>query len=135
MAKVKDGKVCLITGATSGVGKAVARDLAEMGVIVVGVGCDKIRCTEANREIRISSGNERVEFLVTDLSNVDQVRGLAQEFKDKYEKLDVLINNAGAYFLRRELNPQGFEITWALNQLSYFLLTCYYLNKLLPVHQ
>ena len=118
-----NGKVCLITGATSGVGRATASDLAEMGATVIGVGRDSIRCAEVSSEIRKSSGNPSVEFLVADLSNQDQVRQLVRDFKTRYERLDVLINNAGAFFLRRKLSPQGIEMTWALNHLNYFLLT------------
>jgi retinol dehydrogenase-12 len=117
------GKVCLITGATSGVGKVTAQALAGMGGRVIGVGRDPKRCTEAGTEIRVTTGNQEVDFLIADLSVLAQVRRLAQEFKDRYSHLDVLVNNAGAFFLRRKITPEGFEKTWALNQLSYFLLT------------
>jgi len=105
------GKVCLITGATSGVGKATASELAEMGATVIGVGRDCIRCAEVCSEIRNSSGNPSVEFLVADLSNQDQVRQLVKDFEARSERLDVLINNAGAFFLWRKLSPQGIEMT------------------------
>ncbi|MBE9473403.1 MAG: SDR family oxidoreductase [Chloroflexi bacterium] len=117
------GKVCLITGATSGVGRATASELAEMGAAVIGVGRDSIKCTDVSSEIRNSSGNPNVEFLVADLSNQDQVRQLVRDFEARFDRLDVLINNAGAFFLRRKLSPQGIEMTWALNHLNYFLLT------------
>lgn len=123
MAGGMKGKICLITGATSGVGKAAANQLADMGAVVIGVGRDSDRCAEVRKEIRNSTGNSRVEFLLWDLSDLNQVRGLAQEFLVKYERLDVLINNAGSFFLWRKLNPQGIEMTWALNHLNYFLLT------------
>ncbi len=125
------GKVCLVTGATSGVGKAAASELAGMDATVIGVGRDRTRCSEVSKEIRDSTGNSSVEFLLSDLSNQDRVRGLAQEFKGKYERLDVLINNAGAFFLRRKLSPQGIEMTWALNHLNYFLLTNLLLEQII----
>jgi NAD(P)-dependent dehydrogenase (short-subunit alcohol dehydrogenase family) len=99
------GKVCLITGATSGVGKATASKLAEMGATVIGVGRDSFRCADARADIRNSSANPNVEFLVADLSNQDQVRQLARDFKAMFKRLDVLINNAGAFFLWRKLSP------------------------------
>jgi NAD(P)-dependent dehydrogenase (short-subunit alcohol dehydrogenase family) len=104
------GKICLITGATSGVGKATARALAQMGATVVGVGRDQTRCTEAAEEIQQVSGNPKVEFLLADLSDQDQVRQLVDVFKSRYERLDVLINNAGAFFLWRKVSAQGIEL-------------------------
>jgi NAD(P)-dependent dehydrogenase (short-subunit alcohol dehydrogenase family) len=123
LAEKMNGKICLITGATSGVGKATAHGLAELGATVVGVGRDKVKCERASSEIRKVSGNPNIEFLLADLSDQDQVRQLAIDFKARYSKLDVLINNAGAFFLRRKLSAQGIEMTWALNHLCYFLLT------------
>jgi NAD(P)-dependent dehydrogenase (short-subunit alcohol dehydrogenase family) len=118
-----EGKICLITGATSGVGRATACGLAELGAIVIGVGRDQTRCDQAAAEIRQVSGNRQVEFLLADLSDQEQVRQLAEEFQARYSRLDVLVNNAGAFFLRRKLSAQGIEMTLALNHLSYFLLT------------
>lgn len=120
--KMQD-KICLITGATSGVGKAAARGLSKMGATIVGVGRDQTRCTEAAAEIRQDSGNPRIEFMLADLSDQNQVRRLADELIASYSRLDVLVNNAGAFFLRRKVSVQGIEMTWALNHLSYFLLT------------
>jgi NAD(P)-dependent dehydrogenase (short-subunit alcohol dehydrogenase family) len=117
------GKTCLITGASSGVGKATAQALAEKGAAVIGVGRNPERCAEVGAEIQAISGNHKVDFLIADLSVLAQVRRLASEIKDRYSRLDVLINNAGAFFLRRKVTPEGIEKTWALNQLSYFLLT------------
>jgi NAD(P)-dependent dehydrogenase (short-subunit alcohol dehydrogenase family) len=111
LAEKMNGKICLITGATSGVGKATAHGLAELGATVVGVGRDKVKCERASSEIRKVSGNPNIEFLLADLSDQDQVRQLAIDFKARYSKLDVLINNAGAFFLRRKLSAQGIEMT------------------------
>lgn len=125
------GKVCLITGATSGIGKAAAIELADLGATVIGVGRDKVRCAEVEKEILNSTGNMSAEFLLSDLSDQEQVRELAREFMFKYERLDVLINNAGAFFLWRKINSQGIEMTWALNHLNYFLLTNLLLEQIL----
>jgi NAD(P)-dependent dehydrogenase (short-subunit alcohol dehydrogenase family) len=125
------GKICLVTGATSGVGKATARALAQMGATVVGVGRDQTRCTETAEEIQQVSGNPKIEFLLADLSDQVKVRQLVDVFKSRYARLDVLINNAGAFFLRRKVSAQGIEMTWALNHLSYFLLTNLLLDQIL----
>jgi NAD(P)-dependent dehydrogenase (short-subunit alcohol dehydrogenase family) len=131
MAEKMKGKICLITGATSGVGKATAHGLAGLGAMVVGIGRDKSRCKQASSEIQQVSGNPNVEFLVADLSDQDQVRHLASDFKARYARLDVLINNAGAFFLRRQLSAQGIEMTWALNHLGYFMLTNLLLEQII----
>jgi NAD(P)-dependent dehydrogenase (short-subunit alcohol dehydrogenase family) len=123
MEGVMSGKVCLITGATSGVGRVTAREFAKMGATVIGVGRDPTRCEKTCADIQGISGNSEVEFLLADLSNQAQVRRMARKFKEKYTRLEVLINNAGAFFLRRTLSQDGKEMTWALNHLSYFLLT------------
>lgn len=117
------GKICLITGATSGVGKVTALVLAGQGASVIGVGRDSRKCADARTEIRSATSNPKVEFLIADLSILSQIRRLASEIRDRYPRLDVLVNNAGAFFLRRRVNPEGIEMTWALNQLNYFLLT------------
>jgi NAD(P)-dependent dehydrogenase (short-subunit alcohol dehydrogenase family) len=126
-----EGKICLITGATSGVGRATACGLAEMGAIVIGVGRDQTRCDQAAAEIRQVSGNRQVEFLLAELSDQEQVRQLAEKFQARYSRLDVLVNNAGAFFLRRKLSAQGIEMTLALNHLSYFLLTNLLLEQIM----
>lgn len=123
MSEDMSGKICVITGATSGVGKVTTQMLAGQGAAVIGVGRDSDRCAEAASEIRAATGNQEVNFLIADLSVLAQVRHLASEIKDRYSRLDVLVNSAGAFFLRRKLNPEGIEMTWALNQLNYFLLT------------
>ena len=118
-----DGKTCLITGATSGIGKETAFGLARLGARVVIVGRDPDRTRAAADWIRRETGSEQVSFLLADLSSQSEVRGLAREFKDKYSRLDVLVNNAGGIFTRRETTVDGFERTWALNHLAYFLFT------------
>lgn len=117
------GKIIMITGATGGIGLATARALARKGAGLVIVGRRLQRCEAAADEIRRTAGNSNVDFLVADLSSQKEVRRLAQEFKERRDRLDVLINNAGALFLSRVLSPDGIEMTFALNHLSCFLLT------------
>lgn len=124
------GKTVLITGATNGIGQAAAMDLAQMGATVIIVGRNAVKCEETIREIKAKTGNNRIESLVTDLSSMGQIRQLARDFLDKYDRLDVLINNAGALFTRRMTTAEGYEMTFALNHLNYFLLTNLLLDQL-----
>lgn len=117
------GKVVMVTGATSGIGEATAYALARKGASLVIVGRDGQRSQDVADSIRRATGNPGVEFLVADLSSQAQVRRLAHEFRQRHSRLDILINNAGAFFLRRELSADGIEMTLALNHLAYFLLT------------
>ena len=123
-------KVCLVTGATAGLGKATARQLARQGatVIVVGRKGEKSRATV--NEIKQQTGNPNVESMLADLSVQKEVRALAEQFKSKYQSLNVLVNNAGAIFLRRQESADGIEMTFALNHLNYFLLTNLLLDTL-----
>jgi NAD(P)-dependent dehydrogenase (short-subunit alcohol dehydrogenase family) len=117
------GKVCLVTGATSGIGLVTARELARKGACVVLVGRNPAKCDAALRQIRAETSNQQVEALLADLSVQQQVRDLAGQFRQRYQRLDVLINNAGGMWLRRELTADGIERTFAVNHLAYFLLT------------
>ncbi len=123
-------KVILITGATNGIGKAAALDLAKQGatVVIVGRNVEKTMATAA--EIQRQSGQQKVDYLIADLSSLADVRRLAAEFKKKYSRLDVLINNAGATFTTREETVDGYEKTFAVNHLAYFLLTTLLLDVL-----
>ncbi len=116
-------KVVMVTGATNGIGFETAKSLAAMGATLIGVGRNPKKCTDAAAQIQRATGNSKVEFLVADLSVQAQVHQLAQTFKQKHNRLDVLVNNAGAFFARREESSDGIEMTWALNHLNYFLLT------------
>lgn len=126
-----DTKICLITGATAGIGKESARKLTQMGFRVVLVGRNSERLQAAQDEIKTSDHNGQVDTLKADLSSMAEVRQLAQEFLGRYDRLDVLLNNAGGFFLRRERSLDGYEMTFALNHLSYFLLTNLLLDCLL----
>ena len=117
------GKICLITGASLGIGKETALGLARRGAQVVIMGRDAERTRAAAEWIGREAGTQKVAFLLADLSSQAEVRRVAREFRDKFSRLHVLVNNAGAIFTRRETTTDGFERTWALNHLSYFLLT------------
>lgn len=116
-------KIVMVTGATNGIGLESAKVLAGLGATIIGVGRNPQKCAEAAGQIKTATGNARVEYLVADLSVQAQVRQLAATFKQKYHRLDVLLNNAGSYFAKREVSSEGIEMTWALNHLNYFLLT------------
>jgi retinol dehydrogenase 12 len=117
------GKTCLITGGTNGIGKITALELARMGAVVVIVGRNAQKTAHVVEEIRAASGNNTVDSLLADLSSQQEVRRLANDFKSKYLHLHVLLNNAGAVFMQRQLSVDGIEMTFALNHLAYFLLT------------
>jgi NAD(P)-dependent dehydrogenase (short-subunit alcohol dehydrogenase family) len=123
-------KVFLITGATAGIGLVTARELARTGATVVGVGRNPEKSAAVTKQIREQTGNPNVEFLLADLSVQKQVHALAQTFRERYARLDVLINNAGAVYLKRQETADGLELTFALNHLSYFLLTHLLLDRL-----
>jgi len=123
-------KVCLITGASGGIGLVTALEIARQGLQVVIVSSNEQRCAAAVAKIRAQTGNQAVNFLVADLSSQAQVRDLAQRFHQKYQRLDILINNAGGIFMKRKETVDGIELTWALNHLSYFLLTHLLLDTL-----
>ena len=124
------GKVCMVTGATAGIGKVTALELAQRGAAVVVVGRSEARCQATVSQIRQKTGNPSVAFLLADLSSQQDVRRLAAEFNSSYSRLDVLVNNAGAIMLSRRESVDGIEMTFALNHLAYFLLTHLLLDKL-----
>lgn len=118
------GKTVLITGATDGIGKETARALQKMGAHVVIVGRNPQKTADVAHELKSQNptGGD-VDAMVADLSSLADIRRLAEEIKQRYERLDVLVNNAGAYFAKRQVSVDGFEMTFALNHLNYFLLT------------
>jgi retinol dehydrogenase-12 len=113
----------LLTGATRGIGRAAAIELAAEGVEVALVGRDADRVRAVAQEARAAGGGAPVHEHVADLMLLAEVRGLAQEVRERYEHIDVLANNAGALFASRKETPEGFEQTLALNHLAPFLLT------------
>jgi retinol dehydrogenase 12 len=123
-------KICLITGATAGIGEVTALKLAGMGATIVGVGRNPDKCAASTERIRKATGNLNVEYLLADLSSQAQIHALAENFLQKYDRLDVLVNNAGAIFITRKETVDGIERTFALNHLGYFLLTHLLLDAL-----
>jgi NAD(P)-dependent dehydrogenase (short-subunit alcohol dehydrogenase family) len=117
------GKICIVTGATSGIGYQTALELADRGAEVVLIGRNRERGAAALSNIQEKTGSEKLSMLLADLSSMAEVRRLAAEIKGKCEKINVLVNNAGGMFLQRRLSSDGLEMTFALNHLSYFLLT------------
>jgi NAD(P)-dependent dehydrogenase (short-subunit alcohol dehydrogenase family) len=125
-----DGRVALITGATGGLGKVVARELAKQGPTVVIAGRDPVKVQATVEAIRAQGGDQAADGLVADLSSMAEVRRLAEAFRRRYPRLDVLVNNAGAIFARRQVTVDGYERTFALNHLASFLLTNLLLDRL-----
>lgn len=113
----------LVTGATDGLGRRVAQDLAEKGATVLIHGRDAGRAGAAAREICGRTGNDKLRSHLADLSSLEEVRRLAEELRSSHERLDVLVNNAGVILPEREESRDGAELTFAVNYLSHFLLT------------
>ncbi|WP_299029146.1 SDR family oxidoreductase [uncultured Thermanaerothrix sp.] len=116
-------RLVLITGATDGIGKVTARELAKQGAQVVIVGRNPEKTAQVAEELRRVSDNPKVDYLIADLASQASIRQMVATFRQRYDRLHVLINNAGAYFTRREVSPDGLEMTFALNHLGYFLTT------------
>lgn len=128
MSNSMKGKVCIITGANSGIGKATAQGLAKLDAHIVMLCRDKSRGEEAQSEIITESGNESITLLLADLSSQQSILQFVTEFQMKYGKLHVLINNAGVNPSKRYETVDGLEKAFAINTLAPFLLT----NLLLP---
>jgi len=123
-------KTCLVTGANSGIGKEIARGLAAAGASVLMVARDRERGEAARAEVALSTGNQKVELLVCDLSSQRQIRELAATVLGGCDRLDVLVNNAGLTLDKRILTEDGIETTFAVNHLAPFLLTHLLLERL-----
>src|SRR5215468_91808 len=117
-----NGKVCIVTGATSGIGLVTAETLATKGARVILVGRNRARANEALARIKRRVAGAAIESEIADLSRLDEIRSLGTRLA-ALPRIDVLINNAGALFRRRQTTPDGFERTFALNHMAYFVLT------------
>jgi NAD(P)-dependent dehydrogenase (short-subunit alcohol dehydrogenase family) len=123
------GKTCIVTGASNGIGLETAVALAGMGATVAMVARDRTRGEAAVAEVNRRSGSATAHLLLADLASLDDIRRLAGEVRATYPRIDVLVNNAGAYNATRSETRDGFETTFGVNHLAYFLLT----NLLLDV--
>ncbi len=117
------GRVSVITGATSGIGRIAAAGLARRGDVVILVGRDQARGQATLDQLVSETGNQAVSFLVADLSSMAEVRRLADLIRTRHDRIDLLVNNAGALFQQRQETIDGLEMTFALNHLAYFLLS------------
>ena len=124
-----NGRVCIVTGSNSGIGRETALAFANMGATVVMVVRNPERGERARREIINETGNRATDLMICNLSSMKSVRKFAKEFRSKYDRLHVLVNNAGVFVGKREFTVDDFERTLAVNYFAPFLLT----HELLPL--
>jgi NAD(P)-dependent dehydrogenase (short-subunit alcohol dehydrogenase family) len=130
LTQLLQGKTAIVTGASSGIGKVTALELAKAGVTVVMVCRPGSKAEAARDEIAVSAGRNQVELITADLSDQASVRACAQDFKNRHARLDILVNNAGIFLSDRQVTVDGLERTFATNHLAYFLLTALLLDTL-----
>lgn len=123
MSGLLEGKTCLVTGATNGVGLETAVGLAKLGGTVVMTARNEAKGKASLSDVISRSGSESVDLMMVDFASMASIRKFADEFKAKYERLEVLVNNAGAVNMSRSETEDGFETTFGVNHLGYFLLT------------
>lgn len=126
-----EGKTVLVTGATDGIGKQTALELAQRGASVLLHGRNADKGRKALEEIRERTDNKKLYFLCYDFASLKDVRAMAEDVRKRFEKLDVLINNAGVYMKNPALSEEGLEMTFAVNHLAHFLLSNLLKNLLL----
>jgi len=125
-----NGKVCVITGGTDGIGKAAAYGLAKQGARLLVHGRDPDKGARAVADLKARSGNPAIEFLPADFSSLEEVRRVAAAIIERAPRIDVLVNNAGAIYMKRAVSKDGYEKTFAVNHLAPFLLTHLLLDAL-----
>jgi len=123
-------RVCLVTGATRGIGRAIAQTLAQRGATVVLVARGPTAGEIVAADLQQATGNRQVSALQADLASQASIRQMAAEFRRKHDQLHVLVNCAGVFKGERELSPDGLELMFATNHLGYFLLTHLLLDTL-----
>lgn len=121
----------MITGANSGIGKETARVLAKKGATIIMISRNKERGETALKELKESTGSNNIELFIADLADPESIINAVTKFKEKYDKLDVLINNAGVTLSKKIITPLGYEKTFAVNHLGHFLLTNLLLDMLI----
>ena len=124
------GKRILVTGGSDGIGKETARQLAVMGAAITITGRNPEKTAAAVAELQQATGSQEIDYLLGDFAELAQVRELAAQYRARYDQLDVLVNNAGAVFLRRGVTRDGYERTLGVNHLAPFLLTGLLLDML-----
>lgn len=124
------GRICMVTGANRGIGRAATQGLADLGATVILICRDRAKGDQARKEIIEQSNNQNVNLLLADLSVTQEIRKLADDFSAAYDQLDVLINNATGVFDERELSADNIEMNFGLNYLPYFTLTNLIINSL-----
>src|SRR2546425_9424836 len=124
------GKRVLISGPPNGIGRAAAVELARRGAQLTLVARSENRAADAVRRIQAARADAQVDVLLADLASQASIRGLAAEALARYPSIQVLANNAGAIYARRQLSRDGIELTWAVNHLAPFLLTSLLLDRL-----
>jgi retinol dehydrogenase-12 len=123
-------KICLITGGTEGVGKATVTELAKIGFVVVFVARNTLKAEAVKKEILLSLPQATIDYIITDLTSLKQVQRLVEVFKERYDHLDVLINNAGIFAQHRILTEDGYESSYQVNYLAPFILTDLLMDEL-----
>lgn len=130
-----DKKVCLITGATAGIGKEAAAMIAKENFSLVFTARNFQKAEETKKYLIEKSGNTDINYFYCDLSSLNSISRFCSEFREKYDRIDVLINNAGTWEFRLNLSEDGFEKTFAVNHLAHFYLTHLLLDLILVGNQ
>jgi len=131
MIDTMQGKTCLVTGASRGIGFWTAHNLAERGAHVILIGHHRGRGEKAQTRLQESFGPQSARFFKADLSSQEEIHTLTDAIKSSYNQIDVLVNNAGGFFLNRQESADGIEMTLALNHLNYFTITLLLLDLLM----
>lgn len=123
-------KIVMVTGANSGIGRVTSRELAKMGATVVMVCRNQLKGQAVQEDINAEIGGDRVHLLLADFSSHESIRQMTEQFKCKFDKLDVLVNNAGIMVKEKMMTDDGFEYSMGVNHFGYFLNTHYLLDVL-----
>ncbi len=118
-----EGKICLVTGANAGIGKETCFALAEKGAEVVLTARNHQQAAQVRSKIISETGNPNIHLIAADLSSFQDVLNLSEEFRARFDRLDVLINNAGIFLTEYQETTEGFETQWMVNHLAHYLLT------------